>query len=223
MIRALAGRRRYADEQLTKSVACRMEVRGASVQSCTSPCMTNAVGAEDVCLTVSQGANWSRILRDSELDSCTRSSPIEPHFQKQPTAPQIERAMEQIESWENFHVFRVARLLHGHVLAAVVFYSLECHDLIAKLDIPDERLFNFLTVRALSAMMMLPVAARTVPLLVLQFEYVRCLSELRLCRRPPAQGPTRRAGARVSIPVEPVPQRDARSRRDAECRVHAGV
>ena len=65
-----------------------------------------------------------------------------------------------IESWEHFDVFRVAKLVQGHVLAAVVFYALEHFDLIEKLDIPEEKLFNFLSVRPAAALRARACASR---------------------------------------------------------------
>ena len=55
--------------------------------------------------------------------------------------------MLAIESWEHFDVFEAAKLVSGHILAAVVWYALEKYDLIEKLDLPEDKLFNFLSVR----------------------------------------------------------------------------
>lgn len=55
--------------------------------------------------------------------------------------------MTDISSWEDFDVFSIAKLVKGHVLAAVVFYSLEEYNLIEKLDISEEKLLNFVSVR----------------------------------------------------------------------------
>eukprot|EP00892_Ulva_mutabilis_P003219 jgi/Ulvmu1/12899/UM098_0087.1 len=55
----------------------------------------------------------------------------------------VEDAMNNIESWENFNIFSVARLVQGHVLATVVFYSLERYGLIEKLGLPENKLLNF--------------------------------------------------------------------------------
>jgi hypothetical protein len=60
---------------------------------------------------------------------------------------QIEEVMEHLESWEHFNVFEVAKLVRGHVLATVVYYSLERYNLLEKLDISEEKLYNFLVVR----------------------------------------------------------------------------
>jgi hypothetical protein len=59
---------------------------------------------------------------------------------------QIEKAMMNVESWMHFNVFEVAKLVQGHILATVVFYSLEQYDLIEKLDIPEDKLYNFVAV-----------------------------------------------------------------------------
>jgi hypothetical protein len=55
--------------------------------------------------------------------------------------------MSRIESWEHFNVFDVSKLVSGHILAAVVWFALEHYDLIEKLDLPEDKLFNFLSVR----------------------------------------------------------------------------
>jgi hypothetical protein len=54
--------------------------------------------------------------------------------------------MANIVSWTEFNVYNVARLVKGHVLATVVFYALEQYELIEKLDISEEKLFNFVSV-----------------------------------------------------------------------------
>jgi hypothetical protein len=54
--------------------------------------------------------------------------------------------MANIVSWTDFNVFDVAKIVKGHVLATVVFYALEHYDLIEKLDISEEKLFNFVSV-----------------------------------------------------------------------------
>ena len=60
---------------------------------------------------------------------------------------QVEDAMADISSWEDFDVFSIAKLVKGHVLAAVVFYSMEEYNLIEKLEISEEKLLNFVSVR----------------------------------------------------------------------------
>jgi hypothetical protein len=55
--------------------------------------------------------------------------------------------MANINSWEDFDVFSIAKLVKGHILAAVVFYSMEEYNLIEKLDISEEKLLNFVSVR----------------------------------------------------------------------------
>lgn len=55
--------------------------------------------------------------------------------------------MTAIESWENFNVFSVAKLVQGHILATVVYYSLERYCLIEKLGLPEDKLLNFVAVR----------------------------------------------------------------------------
>ena len=54
--------------------------------------------------------------------------------------------MQHITSWQHFDVFQLNILVKGHVLACVVWYSLEHYNLIAQLDIPEDKLFNFLAV-----------------------------------------------------------------------------
>lgn len=66
--------------------------------------------------------------------------------QPQDECVQIEKAMMNVESWMHFDVFEVAKLVKGHILAAVVFYSLERYNLIDKLDIPEDKLYNFVAV-----------------------------------------------------------------------------
>jgi hypothetical protein len=41
--------------------------------------------------------------------------------------------MANINSWEDFDVFSIAKLVKGHILAAVVFYSMEEYNLIEKI------------------------------------------------------------------------------------------
>lgn len=60
---------------------------------------------------------------------------------------QVEDAMADIESWENFNVFSIAKLVRGHILATIVFYSLERYSLIEKLGLPENKLLNFVAVR----------------------------------------------------------------------------
>lgn len=55
--------------------------------------------------------------------------------------------MTAIESWELFNVFSVARLVQGHILATVVYYSLERYGLVEKLGLPEDKLLNFVAVR----------------------------------------------------------------------------
>jgi hypothetical protein len=55
--------------------------------------------------------------------------------------------MTNINSWEEFDVFSIAKLVKGHILAAVVFYSMEEYNLIEKLDMSEEKLLNFVSVR----------------------------------------------------------------------------
>lgn len=59
---------------------------------------------------------------------------------------QVEDAMADIESWENFNVFSVAKLVQGHILATIVFFSLEHYSLIEKLGLPEDKLLNFVAV-----------------------------------------------------------------------------
>ena len=59
---------------------------------------------------------------------------------------QIGEAMKDLESWEHFNVFEVAKLVKGHILATVVFYALEHFDLFEKLDIPEDKFYNFVAV-----------------------------------------------------------------------------
>ena len=61
---------------------------------------------------------------------------------------QIDKIMLNIESWEDFSVFEVAKVVKGHVLGTVVYYALEHYDLIEQLDIPEDKLLNFLGVRS---------------------------------------------------------------------------
>jgi hypothetical protein len=63
----------------------------------------------------------------------------------------VEDSMAEIRSWETFDIFSVAKLVKGHVLSAVVFYSLEEFNLIEKLDISEEKLLNFVSVCSFSA------------------------------------------------------------------------
>lgn len=64
-----------------------------------------------------------------------------------PVIMQIDEAMKDLESWEYFNVFEVAKLVKGHILATVVFYALEHFDLFEKLDIPEDKFYNFVAVR----------------------------------------------------------------------------
>ena len=57
--------------------------------------------------------------------------------------------MADIESWENFNVFSVAKLVQGHILATIVFFSLEHYSQIEKLGLPEDKLLNFVAVRNL--------------------------------------------------------------------------
>lgn len=61
---------------------------------------------------------------------------------------QIDKAMANLESWEHFNVFEVAKLVKGHILSTVVFYALEHFNLFEKLDIPEDKLYNFVAVRS---------------------------------------------------------------------------
>lgn len=61
---------------------------------------------------------------------------------------QIADYMQKLTSWDTFNVFEAAKLCGGQILTAVTLNSLEHFDLIEKLQLPEDKLFSFLTVCA---------------------------------------------------------------------------
>ena len=57
----------------------------------------------------------------------------------------------QLDDFNGFNVFKVARLTQQHPLATVTMALLQRYDLVAKLSLPLGRVTSFLQVRCLNA------------------------------------------------------------------------
>ena len=64
---------------------------------------------------------------------------------------EITSAALQLDSWEGFDVFRVASLTHGRPLETVAVALIRRFELIDKLQLPQDKLCNFLRVSTSSA------------------------------------------------------------------------